>query len=206
MKTAWTFTGKLLLFVLVGLLIIVPQLIAAAESKGFTPGEQGAEIYHPGLVSYRVGSYFLAAEDYEKAIAEFTETIQLLPTFSYAYAARGDSYAAMEQYDLAIADYDQALALVPDFASAYYTRGLAHTALGNAEQAILDFNLVIKLVPDVSLPYRGLGDVYYTHGEYEQALLNYQLYLLLTGDTKDAVISNRVQQLQATVDVEQNGT
>jgi tetratricopeptide (TPR) repeat protein len=204
MKNACKVTGWLLLCLFIGSQLVIPHLSVAAQDIGLTPGEAADGLNHPGMVSYRVGSYFLTTEEYPKAIIEFTETIRRLPTFAYAYSARGDCYMALGQYDLAIADYNQALILSPEFASAYYTRGLAYAALGKADEAILDFNQVISLAPEVSLPYRGLGDVYYVQGNFDQALANYQHYLLLAGDAVETMVLDRVLGLQSTVLNEQS--
>lgn len=95
--------------------------------------------YHPGLVHYRVGVYFQMREDHERAVEKFTQTIDELPDFGYAYAARGDSYVALEDYELALADYEEALAIYPDFVSVLYRRGQIYLTLGETELALADF-------------------------------------------------------------------
>jgi tetratricopeptide (TPR) repeat protein len=57
--------------------------------------------------------------DYDKAIAEYTESIRLDPDASGAYVARGISYADKGEFTKAIADYTEAIRLSPDDPDAY---------------------------------------------------------------------------------------
>jgi tetratricopeptide (TPR) repeat protein len=56
---------------------------------------------------------YLNNEQFDKAIAAYTEAIQRNPKFSLAYIGRGDVYLAKNDYDHALADFDQAARLEP---------------------------------------------------------------------------------------------
>lgn len=51
--------------------------------------------------------------DYDHAIADFTEAIKLDPKHNYAYSNRGLVYAKKGQHDRAIGDYNEAIKLDP---------------------------------------------------------------------------------------------
>jgi len=82
--------------------------------------------------------------DYQGAIADLTQAIQLSPNNAEAYYLRANAYYQLENYQGAIADFNQAIKLNPDFAIAYYNRGLARRNLGNYQGAIADFTQAIK--------------------------------------------------------------
>lgn len=142
----------------------------------------GSELYHPGLVHYRVGLYFQIRGDHQRAIEKFTQTIHDLPAFGYTYAARADSYVALGNYNQALADYERALAIYPDFVSVLYRRGQVYLMLGESELALADFANAIEQMPEYANVYWGLGDLYYKAGDYNRALENYRLYLMFESE------------------------
>ena len=84
-------------FVVAGLFVISPNLFGQ-ETK--TPYQQGLDAYDRG--------------DYDQAIADYSQAIQLNPKDSLAYSARGRAYEAKCDNDMAIADEDQAIQLDPN--------------------------------------------------------------------------------------------
>jgi tetratricopeptide (TPR) repeat protein len=56
---------------------------------------------------------YLGDEQYDKAVAAYTEAIRRDPKYSFAYLGRGNSYMAKGDLDRALLDYDQAVRLDP---------------------------------------------------------------------------------------------
>lgn len=137
-----------------------------------------SEPYHPGMVHYRLGIYFQLKGDHLRAIDEFSQTIEMMPTMGYAFAARGDSYAALGAYESAVIDYTESIGMYPDLVSALYTRGRAYAALGETALAIADYNNAIRQMPAYANPYWGIGDLLFDMGEYMDALDQYRVYVL----------------------------
>jgi tetratricopeptide (TPR) repeat protein len=71
-------------------------------------------IDHGAPAHYVRGVAWLEKQNYEQAIADFTETIQREAGYYLAYFHRADAYARKGDRDAAIADYRRALALKPD--------------------------------------------------------------------------------------------
>ena len=61
--------------------------------------------------------------DYDRAIEDFNEVIQLNPNDVIAYISRGIVYGEQGDYDRAIEDFNEAIQLNPNDAIAYYNRG-----------------------------------------------------------------------------------
>lgn len=150
------------------------------------------------LANYYVGVFYQSRGNHERAIAEFSITLESLPGLAYAFAARGDSYAAIGSYDEAIVDYSTAIDIYPDFVSVLYMRGRAYVALGNLDLAFADYANAIGQMPEYAKPYWGLGDLYYETGNYVDALKNYQRYLLLDSEP-DMLVTTRVEELTAVI-------
>jgi len=101
-----------------------------------------------GLVNANLGNYEQAIEDYTQAIEldpDYSEAINLNPTYAKAYYNRGRAYAAQEEYEAAITEYDAALGIDPSYARAYNQRGDVYQELGNEDAAMADFQKAVSL-------------------------------------------------------------
>ncbi|MGR3277480.1 trypsin-like peptidase domain-containing protein [Acaryochloris marina NIES-2412] len=87
---------------------------------------------------YLQGTNKFQGGNYQGAIADLNQAINLNPQNAFAYNSRGNAHYELQQYQDAIAQYDQAIALNPDYAEAYFNRGLAHKLAGNDAQAQQD--------------------------------------------------------------------
>jgi tetratricopeptide (TPR) repeat protein len=100
---------------------------------------------------------WIARNDNDRGIADFTAAIRLAPEFTAAYYRRGlaryDNYmraaALIDKNDLdgAIADFTDAIRLDPNDADAYYARGLAWSTNGDRDHAIADLTEAVQLRP-----------------------------------------------------------
>ncbi len=129
------------LFFILGVAAL-PQFVA--EAQDFNTTDAGTT-EHRAMVHYQVAHYYDVIGDYERAAAEYSRTLELLPNFSQAYEARGNCYAAQGLYDLAIADYSQAIGITPANARIYYSRGLAYYEQRDIERASADFRRAAEL-------------------------------------------------------------
>jgi tetratricopeptide (TPR) repeat protein len=84
--------------------------------------------------AYEQGVQRIQARDYAGALQSLAQAIQLEPTLSVAYTARGSAYIGLRRYAEAALDYEYALRLAPEMASPLYGLGEAYRMLGrNAE-------------------------------------------------------------------------
>ncbi|MGO8691612.1 MAG: tetratricopeptide repeat protein, partial [Thermoguttaceae bacterium] len=79
----------------------------------------------PAAEAGQKGRSCLSRQDYDAAIAAFTEAIRLDPKKADAYYGRGVAYANQGQYDKEIADCTKAIRLDRKYVAAYYCRGVA---------------------------------------------------------------------------------
>ena len=77
--------------------------------------------------------------DYQGAIADCNEAIELDPKNATAYNNRGYAKGKLVDYQGAIADYNKAIELEPKDAAAYNNRGRAKRELGDYQGACLDW-------------------------------------------------------------------
>lgn len=130
---------KKLLLVLIGVAGCITLGVGAwflQSPKPVNNAEQ--KLYQDGLNKYDAGNY-------EGAIEDFNQAIELDPRNALAYNRRGDAYYRLGDYEQAQADSSQAILLNPQDANAYYDRGFAFSELGKYKEAIADYNQAIKL-------------------------------------------------------------
>lgn len=85
--------------------------------------------------AYESGVQRILARDYGGAVQSLTQAIQLEPTLSVAYTARGSAQVGLRRYAEAVTDYQYALRLDPGQASPLYGLGEAYRKLGRFAEA-----------------------------------------------------------------------
>lgn len=95
------------------------------------------------------GHVYLKEGDFNRAIDEFSQAIQLKPDMAEAYYKRGLAYHKNGELDRAIADFDRAIHLDPNSAHTYMNRGNAYSDKGDPDRAIADHAQARRLDPIV---------------------------------------------------------
>ncbi|MBD2413370.1 serine/threonine protein kinase [Nostoc calcicola FACHB-389] len=108
------------------------------------------KLYQEGVNKYDAGNY-------EAAVKDFSQLIELEPQNALAYNKRGDAYYRLGDYEQAQADSSQAILLNPQDANAYYDRAFALYELGNYKEAIANYTEAIKLNSQDAYAYYGRG-------------------------------------------------
>lgn len=122
---------------------------------------------------YTEGEGKFINQDYEGAIKDYSQAIELNPDHVEAYYNRGLAKHFLEDYEGAIADYDKALTLNPDYTKAYYDRGNAKSNLGDYRGAIADYEQLLQRDPNHANAYYGLGVAKVLLGDNQAAIADY---------------------------------
>jgi tetratricopeptide (TPR) repeat protein len=85
------------------------------------------------------------AKNYQYAIRNFDQYINLHPGDPTGYYRRGQARQGLEDYKGARADFDEAIRLKPDFALAYLFRSIVRIRMNDKEGAIADAQKTLKL-------------------------------------------------------------
>jgi tetratricopeptide (TPR) repeat protein len=100
-------------------------------------------------------------EDYDKAIANFTEAITINPQWDDAYLQRAAAHLLNGEQDEAIADATNAIAINPRHAKARFLLGYIHSLKGEYDNAIADYTETIAIDPKFALAYDRRGATYW---------------------------------------------
>ena len=134
----------------------------------------------------RGNEYMNDTQEYDRAIADFSEAIKLKPLDADAYILRADAYHILAEkyrgknyYNLAIADYSEALRLVPAYAYAYLNRGRIYIEVGDYKRAEEDLARAIQLDPNNAVTLNHIGILRYRKKDYQGAVEAYTQALKL---------------------------
>ena len=101
--------------------------------------------YLPGF-NMRGGIYHRRGE-LDKAIVDFSRSIEIDPENAFARNNRGACYIRKGLFDLAIADFDRALLTKPNYYRALVNRSVAYTQQGDFDRACADCDTALKVNP-----------------------------------------------------------
>ena len=116
---------------------------------------------------------YLNKGDYDRALADYTESIEIDPKNPLTFNARGYAYHSKGDYEHAIADYSKAIEINPKLTFAYRYLGNAYEAKGEHDRAIANYDKVIEIDPKDAWAYHGRGYAYYSKGDYDRAIADY---------------------------------
>ena len=91
-------------------------------------------------------------KDYDRAIADSTQAIQLDPGYVLAFNTRGLAFHQKKEYDRAIADFTEAIRLDLSQAFLFHNRSLAFYAKKETDRAMADCSEAVRLDPEICRP------------------------------------------------------
>lgn len=119
---------------------------------------------------FEQGKEALEQEDYDFAIAAFTEAIQVNPKHAKSYAERANAYGKNGDLDRAIADCNQALRIDPRCAEAHCYRGTGYGTKKKYKECIVDLTEAIRLDPDYCTAYVNRAFFFIERKEHDRAI------------------------------------
>ena len=99
-------------------------------------------------------------QDYDRAIADFDQAINLNPRDRFARTERGVVFRAQGDLGRALTELDEVIRTDPRYAYAWAERGIIHRMMSNYDRAIADFYEALRLNPDDALSYGDRGIAY----------------------------------------------
>jgi tetratricopeptide (TPR) repeat protein len=119
---------------------------------------------------YAIGLRLLWAEDCERALPYFIETVKRNPGHAQAYFQIGYCLARLGQHQEAIGSYRQAIRINPKDADFHNNLCVAYGRVGRYEEAIESCKKAIQLKPDFAESHNNLGWSYQRLGRYQEAI------------------------------------
>jgi tetratricopeptide (TPR) repeat protein len=113
------------------------------------------------------GNVHLSQRNYDRAIDDYNEAIQLDPTYAIGFNNRGLAYQRKGEIDRAIEDYDVAIRLNPAYALAFANRARARQIKGRVDLAIEDSDKAIGLNHRLAAAFFVRADAYRDKAQWD---------------------------------------
>jgi tetratricopeptide (TPR) repeat protein len=126
---------------------------------------------------YNRGNAYATTGDFNRAIMDYDQAIQLNPTMANAYDNRGRAYSEQNQIERAISDYNEAIRLDPNSAVALHNRCWARVVMGHLADALSDCDESLRLNPNNAATLGTRGFVYLKAGAFDKAIVDYDAAL-----------------------------
>ncbi len=134
-----------------------------------------------------MGKYFRETNQYEKAIASYTKSLEIDPKGYVTYSNRGKALFDKGRVDEALSDFNNCLAINPDYIEALSNRGAALASKNKFKEALVDLDKAIKLDPANINAYSNRSLAYYYTNEFEKAITDITTYLELSPNDADMI-------------------
>ena len=102
------------------------------------------------------GHYYLAHEEYSKAIYYFNKVLQSYPENSDALLGKASALIKLQMYDKAIPYIDKVLKSYPNNFYAVYDKAVALSGLGKYSEALSYYHQLLKMAPHFPLTEKDL--------------------------------------------------
>jgi predicted Zn-dependent protease len=135
------------------------------------------------------------AEQYEEAIALYSDGLRHHPQDFRLWHEQGLAYAKLERFEMALACYDRAYALNPTQRDLAHERGDTLLQLERYEEAIAAFDVYLRYAPNIAHILADRGYALYKLQRYEEALQLLNTVLKTGKEDRNAVIHAHYYQI-----------
>lgn len=118
-------------------LLFIWKLVKKKDSDKIK-SKDAKEFFNLGVIRYQ-------NENYNLAIQDFNQAIEIDPNYIEAYNNRGFTKSVLGDYLAAIDDYNIAIEINAYYPNAFYNRGVAKQAIGDIKGAINDWTIASEL-------------------------------------------------------------
>lgn len=130
-----------------------------------------------------LGRLYDQQEQWQDAIANYRQAIQLNPHCSWFYHHLADVFLKQEQWQDAIINYRHAIQLNPNFSWSYHNLGNGLLQLKYWEEAVHVYRKAIQLNPNFHWSYCNLADGLVQQKKWNLAIINYWKSLVILHQT-----------------------
>lgn len=129
-----------------------------------------AEQANSAVHHFDEGMRFAAVEDLEGALAAYTDSIRLDPTFAQAYGQRAYVHYGLGDVDAALADMAEAVALAPEEAELFFDQAYLMWVEGEADAALTTVDRALEIGPVLGLYHNLRALILADLGEFDAAM------------------------------------
>ncbi len=167
-------------------------LVLLSPSSDSTTLEQAGPHFKQGDAAYQ-------KHEYDKAIAQYSEAIQLDPKVGKYYYARGLCYVAKGEKDKAVADFNRVIHLDPnslESRDAYNCMGNVYCEQKDYQKALADYDAAIRLDGKDPHGFYNRGCCYGEMGDIAKSIPDFTEAIRLDPNYTDAYLARGISYSQ----------
>ncbi|MEZ4774524.1 MAG: tetratricopeptide repeat protein [Bacteroidia bacterium] len=134
---------------------------------------------------YNTGKAYFNSGNFDDAIVSLTHAVTLLPEYTEAWYARGESFEKKADIPAANKNYTEAVTHDSTYFMAYYRKGVNLIGMEAYDEAVRELEKATKTKPDYFPAFVSLGDAYRFQKQYSEALNAYTQALQLKADSPE---------------------
>lgn len=159
---------KSLLITLAALYLSLSQSYGVIAADASASSKSGAAEQH-----FAEGEKALSAGEYQKAVDEYTASINDGKKDAKSYGGRALALAYLSKFADSVKDYNRAIALNNSSSEAYYGRGAVYVRMGAHKRAIKDFDKTLKMAPQNADALYSRAGEHAAINKFDKALADY---------------------------------
>ncbi len=147
------------------------EQLKAALISAYVEGEEATQIFarERAIIHLYLGNCVAVNEQWEEALREYLEAVQIDPQLAEAHYNLGISFAAVDQLERAISALKEALEYNPGLYEAHFALGCCYQQADDAGRAYIHYTSACTARPDAAEPRYALGLMHQSHGAHELA-------------------------------------
>ncbi|MCB9453818.1 MAG: tetratricopeptide repeat protein [Anaerolineaceae bacterium] len=163
------------------LLVLLLVTLPAAAQPAAPPATSFDQLMTAvqAVTTFSRARLYAQVEDYQHALADYSQVIALAPDGALAYLERGDTQIQLNDLSAALADFNRYIELLPMSPEGYQVRGKLYVRQRNLDAALVDFNQALAVDPAYAPAYLERGLLYRVTGDPDAALTDYDQYTSL---------------------------
>ena len=118
---------------------------------------------------FNLGTYHFGQQEYQKAIAEFEKSIQLVDRFAPSYNILGYAYRQIEEYDKAEKIFRKYTELIPNDANPYDSYAELLLKVGRFDESITNYHKALAIDPNFMASHVGIATNLMYQGKVKEA-------------------------------------
>ncbi len=137
-------------------------------------------------------NHYFGHEEFENAIEDYSEAIEMSPRHFQAFTNRGKAYEELGQNDQAMENYNKALKANPIYLDALVHRGNLYLNMGQPEKVLADARKILRQEPNHANALNLVAGAYFQQKKYDLGLQEVNKALQIMPEYSDALLNRAI--------------
>ncbi len=128
------------------------------------------KVKYDSITYFKKAQYFDNENEFEKALENYAKAIDVDPSYTPAYLARGKLYYRHNRFDKALSDFNKVISLNPNHAVAYLEKGNVFVKTRKLDEALDSYRNAAKCDPELLISYLNQSVIFFHLGKFDKGI------------------------------------